>query len=181
MTLGEVLLVTVCMWCPFSEYCGLYWFCSPKWLPNLVPSLPGSSPTRGPSRRGPWERGWWLPPDVLTSQCLVTSFISVLRRSAWWEIMGLLDVHLVTFILSQRHFERYVKEQSRTTKKKTNKQNPRVSISLLSERIRNMRREINCRKEVASSLLPRMLLPSYRTLEQALACATGTMKMKGAR
>lgn len=42
--------------------------------------------------------------------CLVTSFISVLRRSAWWEIMGLLDVRLVTFILSLCHFERYVKE-----------------------------------------------------------------------
>ena len=34
-----------------------------------------------------------------------------------------------------------------------------------------MRREINCRKEVASSLLPRILLPSYRTLKQSLECA----------
>ena len=73
-------------------------------------SFPGSSPTRGPSRRGPWERGWWLPFNVITSQCLVTSFISVLRRSAWREIIGLLDAGLVTFILSQFHLERHVKE-----------------------------------------------------------------------
>ena len=56
------------------------------------------------------NEGWWLPPNVLTSQCLVTSFISVLCRSAWLEIMGLLDVRLVTFILSQCHLERHVKE-----------------------------------------------------------------------
>ena len=79
--------------------------------PNGYPTwFPESFPTRGPSRRGPWERGWWLPPNVLTSQCPVISFISVLRRAAWWEIMGLLDVRRVTFILSQCHFERHVKE-----------------------------------------------------------------------
>lgn len=79
--------------------------------PNGYPtSFPGSFPIRGPSRRGHWERDWWLPPNVLTSQCLVTSFISVLRRSAGREIMGLLDIGLVTFILSQCHLERHVKE-----------------------------------------------------------------------
>ena len=61
-------------------------------------SFPGSSPTWGPSRRGPWKRGWCLPLNVLTS------------RSAWREITGLLDSGLVTFILLQYHFERHVKE-----------------------------------------------------------------------
>ena len=97
---------TVCMWCPFRNTVGYIDSVHPNGYPT---SFPGSSPTRGPSGRGPWERGWWLPPNALTSQCLVTSFISVLRRSAWWEIMGLLDVRLVTFILSQCHFERHVK------------------------------------------------------------------------
>ena len=96
-------------------------------------------------------------------------------------VIGRSPCNLHPFPVSFWKVRERVKQNNQKENKQTNKQNPRVSISLLGKRIRNMRREINRRKEVASSFLPRILLPSYRTLEQALAFVTGTMKMKGAR